>query len=76
MPEREDENIPNILEEIKNAPIAKKFLEQRKIFLWGPVMDDSAKEIVSKLESSYDLAYGELEKMEEESLKTMQQDEE
>jgi ATP-dependent Clp protease, protease subunit len=49
MPEREDENIPNILEEIKNAPIAKKFLEQRKIFLWGPVMDDSAKEIVSKL---------------------------
>jgi ATP-dependent Clp protease protease subunit len=49
MPEREDENIPNILDEIKNAPIAKKFLEQRKIFLWGPVMDDSAKEIVSKL---------------------------
>jgi ATP-dependent Clp protease, protease subunit len=26
-----------------------KFLEQRKIFLWGPVDDDSAKEIVSKL---------------------------
>ncbi|NBU97759.1 MAG: ATP-dependent Clp protease proteolytic subunit [Spirochaetia bacterium] len=49
MPEREDENIPNILDEIKNAPIAKKFLEQRKIFLWGPVMDDSAKELVSKL---------------------------
>jgi ATP-dependent Clp protease protease subunit len=26
-----------------------KFLEQRKIFLWGPVDDDSAKDIVSKL---------------------------
>jgi hypothetical protein len=38
--------------------------------------DDEIKEIVSKLESSYDLAYGELEKMEEESLKTIQQDEE
>jgi ATP-dependent Clp protease protease subunit len=49
MPEREDENIPNILDEIKNAPISKKFLEQRKIFLWGPVMDDSAKDLVSKL---------------------------
>ena len=48
MPETE-EKVPDILEEIKNAPIAKKFLEQRKIFLWGPVMDDSAKEIVSKL---------------------------
>jgi hypothetical protein len=38
--------------------------------------EDEIKEIVSKLESSYDLAYGELEKMEEESLKTIQQDEE
>ena len=38
--------------------------------------DDEVKEIVSKLESSYDLAYGELEKMEEESLKIIQQDEE
>jgi ATP-dependent Clp protease protease subunit len=48
MPETE-EKVPDLLEEIKNAPISKKFLEQRKIFLWGPVMDDSAKEIVSKL---------------------------
>ena len=38
--------------------------------------EDEVKEIVGKLEASYDLAYGELEKMEEESLKTMQQDEE
>ena len=48
MPEREEKG-PDLLEEIKNAPISRKFLEQRKIFLWGPVMDESAKEIVSKL---------------------------
>lgn len=29
--------------------IQLKFLEQRKIFLWGPVNDESAKDIVSKL---------------------------
>jgi len=29
--------------------IGKKFLEQRKIFLWGVVDDDSAKDLVSKL---------------------------
>ncbi len=27
----------------------KKFLEKRQIFLWGPVMDPSAKDIVSRL---------------------------
>lgn len=29
--------------------VEQKFLEQRKIFLWGQVDDDSAKDIVSKL---------------------------
>lgn len=29
--------------------IAKKFLEQRKIFLWGAVTDQSAKDLVEKL---------------------------
>lgn len=29
--------------------IDMKFLEQRKIFLWGPVDDDSARDIVSRL---------------------------
>ena len=29
--------------------VEEKFLEQRKIFLWGPVDDDSAQDIVSKL---------------------------
>ncbi len=37
----------------KNQGIQKiidlKFLEQRKIFLWGPVDDDSAQDLVSKL---------------------------
>jgi len=36
-----------------NAPVAllvqKKFLEQRKIFLWGAVTDETAKEITEKL---------------------------
>ena len=27
----------------------KKFLEQRKVFLWGPVMDSSARDIVNRL---------------------------
>ncbi len=29
--------------------IGKKFLEQRKVFLWGPVDDDSAKDVIAKL---------------------------
>lgn len=27
----------------------RKFLEQRKIFLWGPVMDDTAQDVVNRL---------------------------
>jgi len=37
----------------KNAPVAmliqRKFLEQRKIFLWGAVTDETAKDITEKL---------------------------
>lgn len=37
----------------KNAPVAmliqRKFLQQRKIFLWGAVTDESAKDITEKL---------------------------
>lgn len=29
--------------------IGKKFLEQRKVFLWGQVDDDSAKDVIAKL---------------------------
>jgi ATP-dependent Clp protease protease subunit len=32
-----------------NALIARKFLEQRKIFLWGAVTDETAKEITERL---------------------------
>ncbi len=31
------------------AQIQRKFLEQRKIFLWGPVTDESAKDLTEKL---------------------------
>ncbi len=34
---------------ISDRSIQKKFLEKRKIFLWGAVMDESAKQIVNKL---------------------------
>lgn len=47
--ETETEPGMEMLEQIKNAPIQKKFLEERKIFLWGAVMDESAKDIVAKL---------------------------
>jgi ATP-dependent Clp protease protease subunit len=47
--EKEDKK-DAVLEELKNgSPIQKRFLDARKVFLWGPVMDDSAKEIVAKL---------------------------
>jgi len=48
----EDEKQDELLVK-KNAPVAmlvqKKFLEQRKIFLWGAVTDESAKDITEKL---------------------------
>lgn len=47
----EDTNpLTNILENLsENRLFQKKFLEQRKIFLWGAVMDESAKDIVNRL---------------------------
>ena len=45
---KQDENLVK-----KNAPVAmliqRKFLEQRKIFLWGAVTDESAKDMTEKL---------------------------
>lgn len=38
-----------LLEAIGNMNFRKKFLEKRKLFFWGPVFDDSAKEIVDQL---------------------------
>ncbi len=50
--EEDDEPKENPLENITAAafaPFNKKFLEQRKIFFWGVVHDNSAKELVNKL---------------------------
>jgi ATP-dependent Clp protease protease subunit len=50
--EDEDEPKENPLDNLSAAafgPYNKKFLEQRKIFFWGVVNDNSAKEIVNKL---------------------------
>jgi ATP-dependent Clp protease protease subunit len=50
----DDDDEPDEKEAKKNsAPVAmliqKKFLEQRKIFLWGAVTDETAKDITEKL---------------------------
>ena len=50
--DEDDEPKENPLENLSAAafgPYNKKFLEQRKIFFWGVVNDNSAKEIVNKL---------------------------
>jgi ATP-dependent Clp protease, protease subunit len=52
MDDEDDEPKENPLENFTAAafgPYNKKFLEQRQIFFWGPVHDNSAKEIVNKL---------------------------
>lgn len=50
--EEEEEKQDELLAK-KNAPVAmliqKQFLEQRKIFLWGAVTDETAKDITEKL---------------------------
>ncbi|MEA3450399.1 MAG: ATP-dependent Clp protease proteolytic subunit [Bacteroidota bacterium] len=38
-----------LIEAINTMSFKKKFLEKRQIFFWGPVFDDSAKEIVDQL---------------------------
>jgi ATP-dependent Clp protease, protease subunit len=50
----EDEDEPKMPENpmekmISAAQFDKKFIEQRKVFLWGPVDDKSAKEITDRL---------------------------
>jgi len=48
----EDEPAENPLEQLSSSvmnPFNKKFLEQRKIFFWGVVHDNSAKDIVNRL---------------------------
>ncbi|HTQ30032.1 MAG TPA: ATP-dependent Clp protease proteolytic subunit [Opitutaceae bacterium] len=47
--EREEEESPSKLPASIGTLIQKKFLEQRKIFLWGAVTDETAKDITEKL---------------------------
>jgi ATP-dependent Clp protease protease subunit len=51
MDEEEEPKLPeNPMEKmLSGAQFDKKFIEQRKIFLWGPVDDRSAKDITSRL---------------------------
>jgi ATP-dependent Clp protease protease subunit len=45
----EDKKEANPFEMLSGAQFEKKFLEQRKVFLWGVVDDRSAKSVVSRL---------------------------
>jgi ATP-dependent Clp protease protease subunit len=48
--DEEDQPVKEAIEAFGQGNIFnKKFLEQRKVFLWGPVMDASAKDIVNRL---------------------------
>ena len=51
MDEEEEPKMPeNPMEKmLSSAQFDKKFIEQRKVFLWGPVDDRSAKDITSRL---------------------------
>lgn len=42
-------NPEEIAEKFAGNKFDKQFLEQRKVFLWGPVHDDSAKKVVNRL---------------------------
>jgi ATP-dependent Clp protease, protease subunit len=51
--EDEEEEDEKLVAKIERAPVAsliqKKFLDQRKIFLWGAVTDETAKDLTEKL---------------------------
>jgi ATP-dependent Clp protease protease subunit len=47
--EREEEAKTAQMPQAVGAMIQRKFLEARKLFLWGPVTDDTAKDICEKL---------------------------
>ena len=51
MDDEDEPKIPDnpIEKMIAVAQFDKKFIEQRKVFLWGPVDDRSAKDITSRL---------------------------
>jgi ATP-dependent Clp protease protease subunit len=46
----EEKTLKDVLEGLSDSKLFnKKFLEKRKVFLWGPVMDESARDIVNRL---------------------------
>jgi ATP-dependent Clp protease, protease subunit len=46
----EDKTVKEVIENISDLnKFQKKFLEKRRVFLWGPVMDESAKDVVQRL---------------------------
>lgn len=48
--DEDEKSLKDTLENLSDTKIfSKKFLEKRKIFLWGAVTDDSAKDIVNRL---------------------------
>lgn len=48
--EEDEKTLKDVIEGLSdNKLFNKKFLEKRKVFLWGPVMDESARDIVNRL---------------------------
>src|SRR6188768_1761035 len=46
----EEKTVKEVIENISDLnKFQKKFLEKRKVFMWGPVMDESAKDVVQRL---------------------------
>jgi ATP-dependent Clp protease protease subunit len=48
--ENEDKPLTNIIDNLSEGRLfGKKFLEQRKVFLWGVVMDNTIREVVNRM---------------------------
>ncbi len=48
--EDDDKKKDDVLDKLSDQRLfSKKFLEQRRVFLWGPVTDDSAKHVLDRL---------------------------
>ena len=48
--EGDDNKKDDVLDKLSDQRLfSKKFLEQRRVFLWGPVTDDSARHVVDRL---------------------------
>ncbi|MGB1248487.1 MAG: ClpP family protease [Chitinophagales bacterium] len=45
----QNQNPEELIEKFAGSKFDKQFLEERKVFLWGPVHDDSAKKVVNRL---------------------------